>query len=373
MKMVLTTLLLILAGLPALATEHGAYVWGGYLNNNHSPTGLNDSVNHLLDHGGHVARIAISPQVSQDLGICQAPGTQTDACALGAILSLGAFKDPRLTTLIISFHDYLSNNFITTAGWTVANARAMGAEYAQDFAQVNSLLASRTTPLRIILGNWEGDNQIYCGQAYGFFANYPGVRAACPDWKNRTLGWFQWAQFRSDLVAGAPSTPQVLWDFMAEFNAYRMALPANAPGCSIGSSTCDTNYTIWNQIRLGASNVLGRATTFQHCSFSSYDSVYAKATAVDFPNILAACPSLIIGELGEPSRVAGWQTFYASAAATIANYPTAIPYTVIWNYITDSSNGDQGFGLYWGDATAPETGAGNPNEVAGITAAGLWP
>jgi hypothetical protein len=107
-----------------------------------------------------------------------------------------------------------------------ANWNAVKNEYYQ---LAKRLLANESgSGRRFIIGNWEGDNLLFCGSSYNFSIN----ANPCPDHNSRRQAltlWFQARKAGIDLaVSEAGPNPGVYVEDAIEFNAYRHI--QNLPG-----------------------------------------------------------------------------------------------------------------------------------------------
>ena len=167
----------LFAGTPS-AARIGVYHWGGRYT--HS---VGDGVDTISNLGGHVARIALSARSYRDYNMsadCHPAFSLTAAVQEPDMKR--AFENPEVDVLILTAYDGISwgdcqrQNFIDPAFFTPEHTAAVVQEYS-DF----TLYLSRTyqhTHKRFIISNWESDNSVYCGAAYGYAVD-AAFRARC--------------------------------------------------------------------------------------------------------------------------------------------------------------------------------------------------
>ncbi|WP_293868723.1 hypothetical protein [uncultured Alsobacter sp.] len=348
MKRLLLALLLAFGlGVPAgagAAPLIGAYVWGGLLGGRSTPDAFNASVAFLLDRGFTAIRFAVGPKTLEGYGF--APGAcgprPSLACMLDPFLKAGALDDPRLRLVMITLHD----SFVTRAGAfdpaTVArDAEAILSDHAAALASLDRRFAGR--PVRIVLSNWEGDNQLFCGSAYTFSRSPDFVRtcsATRGDLSTALQGFIDWIALRDRAIAAYRKGGGTLDVSQApEVNNLRIF----TDGCL---TTCDTGLTLAAGLRARG----GWAT----CSYSAYDGINAGRLGETLDRLASSCRRTIIGEFGFPlDRVKGERLkgLYASAAAAIAQRQSTIDAVFIWNAFESEGTRDTGYGLFRADGS----------------------
>ncbi|MCL5744600.1 MAG: hypothetical protein M1541_11845 [Acidobacteria bacterium] len=174
------------AGTPG-AARIGIYHWGGRY-----PHSVADGVDAIAGLGGHVARVALSPNYYRDYNI--APDCRPDFSLTAAAQDPDmrrAFGNPAIDVLILTTYDGTTwgdcegLNFLDPAFFTPAHMAAVAQEYS-DFT-LYLYRTYRDTHKRFVVSNWESDNSVYCGDAYRF-AREAAFRAACRSQYPASLG-----------------------------------------------------------------------------------------------------------------------------------------------------------------------------------------
>jgi hypothetical protein len=159
-------------------TKVGIYHWGEQY-----PASVSGGVEQIAALGGRIARISLSPRSNIDY---QA-GT---ACIRNFSLKSfaqepdikAALDNPAIDIYIFtaydgtSFSDCVHQDFLVPAFYTPENRARIVQEYADLTLYLNQTYVG--THKQFIISNWEGDNAIYCGQAYTY-ATDAGFRSAC--------------------------------------------------------------------------------------------------------------------------------------------------------------------------------------------------
>lgn len=345
-------LLAMLALAVALATPAGAgaapvigaYLWGGLLGGRQAPGAFNASIGFLLERGFTAIRFAVGPKTLEGYGFdARSCGERPSlACMLDPFLRAAALDDPRLRLVMITLHDSFVSTSSTYAPDAVArNAEAILADHAGALAALDWRFAGR--PVRVVLSNWEGDNQILCGSAFTFSRNAAFVRSCAAtrgDLAKAVDGFLDWIDLRDRAVEAyrkRGGTLDVV--HVPELNNVRIF----SDGCL---TSCDLSLTLAAAMRQRG----GRDT----CSYSAYDGINTGRLGEALDRLAATCRRTIVGELGfSLDRVKGERLsgLYASAAAAIAERQSSIDAVFVWNAFETDGTGDTGFGLFRADGS----------------------
>jgi len=309
----------------------GPYFWGGSLINIPS-SGIIAKGQALAEAtGAQVLRISMSPSSDRDYsgGACIPNFTLAGLAArpdFNAILS-----DPQFSTVIItaydgaSWSDCATKSYRDPSFYTAANVQKIEQEYA-DFANYLKQFNKK-----FIISNWEGDNDAYCGNAYGVSQG----TATCPDAAASLAGmaaWFQ-ARYLGIHAAGASNVFAAV-----EFNSVHMLHDHGLPSVL---------YDVIPQVAA------------DYYSYSSYESINQSpdqlGTDIDTIRSVIGAKPLIVGEFGYRVGDFGDAAVTASrlqqTAAVIAQ--KNLPYGIVWNLLDLPA----GMGMY--DASGQITPSGN--------------
>jgi hypothetical protein len=244
---------------------------------------IDDGANKLAAIGGHVMHLLFNAR-------CNPQESLVDV--LNAPEYQAAFNNPYLTTYVLTVVDRTA---------CANNGRAYidpGLDFSgvvADYRDLTVQLYSRYhgTGKTFIVSNWEGDNIVYCGYAYGYAtnqnfqdacdANYPVLYKGVADRDAGMNGFLAWIRARQQGVqqgrdASAGFTDNVQVAYAVEFN-------------------------IVNALQNGGfRNVLSEAQNVSHdfLSYSAYEStnVSADQLRTDLQNRNIDPTKLIIGEFG---------------------------------------------------------------------------
>jgi hypothetical protein len=163
-----------LASTETLASNYtsniGVYHWGVFSD----PSGpILGGVNFAASKGFKIMRLALSPRSSIDYG---ASSTCDSGLSLTQLVQKNGFSqalaNSSINTFILttydgtSFSDCQTKKYMNPTFYTTANTNAVVQEY-YDFAMYLYQTYKNTGKL-FIIDNWEGDNNLYCGQAYNY-------------------------------------------------------------------------------------------------------------------------------------------------------------------------------------------------------------
>lgn len=130
---------------------------------------IDDGADRMAAIGAHVARILFSAD-------CNSQQSLTSVLTSPEIQE--AFANPNLTTIVLTVFDKTTcgNLAQTYVDPSLYPSSAVSADYQAFVQQLYSLYHG--SGKTFILDNWEGDNAVYCGYAYGY-ATDAATRAAC--------------------------------------------------------------------------------------------------------------------------------------------------------------------------------------------------
>jgi hypothetical protein len=322
----------------------GVYHWGGRYTRS-----VSQGVAAIASLGGRVARISLSPRFYRDYNM-------GPDCYSGFSLAAGAqdpdvvnaLANPGVDVVIITAYDGTSYSdcqqmrFLDPAFFTPENTAAIQQEYSD-----LTLYLYRTygrTHKRFIISDWEGDNSIYCGDAYAF-AVVDKVRRNCL------------AQYRSQY--GVPSPADA-------FQGFKLWLDARALGIMDGRMRARAEgiggmrvyfAPEFNIVRAlhdrGFQSVLYDilpSATFDYVSYSAWESINSPDPAstlladLDAIQNVAGTNAIIIGETGFSREEWPGQDVARSSSVISAALDWGVSYIVQWQlYDTDAA--DQ-YGLY---------------------------
>jgi hypothetical protein len=156
----------------------GVYHWGAQ-----PPRTVSQGVQQIVELGGRTARIALSPKYYIDYGSgvgCYA-NFSLKAAAVDTELR-EALDNPNVDVFMLtaydgtSFGDCIHHKYLSPSFYTAENTAALIQEYS-DFT-LYLYDEFQHSHKRFIISNWESDNDVYCGDAYGYATNQL-VREAC--------------------------------------------------------------------------------------------------------------------------------------------------------------------------------------------------
>ncbi|MDE2311816.1 MAG: hypothetical protein KGJ93_01860 [Patescibacteria group bacterium] len=303
-------------------TQVGPYFWGGQIAGINPADMLGEGQKLADNLGTGLIRITLAP--NDDMTYLSG----ADCLGNDSLKSLAArpdfqqiLADPQFTTVIITAYDEISfsncqdKNYMDPAFFSAPTFTQISKEYtdlAKYLSQFNKTF---------IIDNWEGDNDLYCGNAYGATADN------CPDAAKRLSAYVMWTKAR---IAGIRAAGANNVKSAVEFNNIHSLENQGLP-------------TVLN-------DVVPRVNA-DYYSYSSYESINVSPaqTAADIDFIrdkLSAAgkdpSSLFLGEVGFDTNFLG-QADAAARLRDIVNIAQqkSIPYLVVWNLIDNPS-----FGVY---------------------------
>ena len=322
----------------------GIYHWGGQY-----AQSVSQGVAAVASLGGQVVRISLSPRFYRDYNM----GTN---CLAGFTLAQGAqdpdvvraLADPRIRVVMITAYDGATYGdcqhmlYFNPAFYTPQNTAALEREYAD--LTFSLYRKYRYTQKQFIISDWEGDNSIYCGNAYNF-AVVAQIRSACL------------AQYQSQYGVASPAEA---------FEGLRLWLTARAVGIQDGRDRARAagirgarvfHSPELNIVRAlhdhGFESVLYDVLpllTVDYVSYSAWESINtpdpADTLRADLATIrnVSGANQIIIGETGFSRTAWPAQDVALTSRVISAALASGVDYIFQWN-LYDTDTQDQ-FGLY---------------------------
>lgn len=350
-KCVFTTILFATEARAANTDRIGIYHWGGQLT-----TSMSSGVERIASLGGHVARVAYSPTYYTDYGV------RTGCYPNYSLSNLAqepdvqrALDNPDIHVFILTAYDGLTfgdcrhHKYFNPDFYTAENIAALKAEYSDFVLYLFRRYAN--TNRRFILSNWEGDNAVYCGAAWGYAVD-PATRTDCD-------------QTYPDKYEGNATPAQ-------SFAGMRLWLLTRQAGIDDGLARARvlglTGFEVLHAPELNIVTTLEQyglpsllrdvlpSLQPSYVSYSSYESLGtndpASSLAADIATIRAitGVRGLIIGEAGYP-RSDTQQVGHISVALQVS-LQCAVDYFIYWNLNDQSSTASFGLFDFTGDFTA---------------------
>jgi hypothetical protein len=318
-----------------IADSVGVYFWGGSLNN---PEGgiINAGEKLAKDIGSQNLRIAMSAKSDSDYkgGGCISNFSLKDLAQRQDFQKI--LSDPSFKTIVItaydgtSFSDCSTKNYLNPNFYSSANTQKIQQEYT-DFAKYLATFSGKT----FIISNWEGDNDVYCGAAFGASAS------GCPNSQQNLEGFKKWINART---AGIKSSGAGNVFSAVEFNIVRDLKDRGLPSVL---------YDVVPNVN---------ADYFSYSSYESINALYSgddgsqlKTDITAIKNVLSTSGknsgNLIIGEFGFDQ---GSREEIKNKLQTVAGIAagSGVKYSFIWNLLDTGGS----FGLY--DSSANLVAAG---------------
>ena len=321
---------------------------------------MSDGVAAIAAIGGHIARVTISPRMNIDYhtGSHCIPGFTLAGAMLDADVKK-AMDNPAINVFILtaydgvtfgdcSTHTYLNPRYYTPTGQ---------AEVAHEYSDLTLYLyrTYQKTSKRFIISNWESDNDVYCGQAYGY-ATDPQFRANCDT--SYPL-----------IYSGNSSPAESLQGLKLWFQAREQGIEdgrARAAALGIGGMRVYFAPEI-SVVRClhdaGFQSVLYDvvpSVKFDYLSYSSHQSTNLPSPMSSLMQDLATIQSvvgsgeIIIGEIMTDSTEGDSDLFLLNLAQVIdAALHWGAPFVIYWNVHSASDNPG---GLYDGSGQLTEVG-----------------
>lgn len=323
----------------------GIYHWGGY-----RARGVASGLRSILELNGSVARIALSPRMAIDYNT-------GDGCLAGFRLRdafddpelRAAVADPRLRVIMITaydgagFPDCSQPAFFSPAFHSTQKSHETAEEYSQLVYRLHELYHG--SDKEFILSNWEGDNSLYCGQAYAYALDekfraacdegYPRYYGGNPDVKSSIEGIILWLKERSLGVQLGTELAR-----SQGFSGIRVSLAAEISSVHF---LYDRGYP--NMLR----DVVPRASV-DYISYSSYESldtpdpVTSITADLDLIRSVAGPIPIIVGEIGFPRSQYHERQVDVMDAVTEAARSWGVAYIIQWNLYDQDARND--FGVF---------------------------
>jgi hypothetical protein len=302
----------------------GVYFWGGDLRL--SSNYLQDGINLAKRIGAKIIRIAIS---SKDMPLYKL----SNQCSSDSLVQMAKnfenlFKDSQFDTIIITGYDQTGlpcsgKKYLDSSFYTTENIQKMKQEY-KDLA---NYLGQNFPNKKFIITNWESDNDIYCGTAYGFNPS----RNQC-DYRNSIEAFKKFISVRTEAIKES-NQPNVFSG--VEFNIVNYLKDNNLPS---------TLYDVIPYVP---------ADYYLYSSYESINNLY-KDNGINLLNsdiskikqVLSNSGknqnNLIIGEYGFGSGDREQNKNLLSKATETFLNDGSIQYAIIWNLLDVGGN----FGLF---------------------------
>ncbi len=318
-----------------LGDNIGAYFWAGKFDaGNKDFLSTGDKL--LKDVGTRNIRITMTPSSDADynVGGCISSFSLKNLASrqdFNSILSDPSYKTVMITAIDgTSFQNCSNKSYLNPSFYTQGNTQRIQQEY-RDFASYLAKFSDKT----FIISNWEGDNDVYCGAAYG------ATVASCPDYAGRLGGFKKWIEVRTSGIkaSGASNVFSAV-----EFNIVNNLKSRNLPSVL---------YDVIPELNV------------DYFSYSSYESINAlyngddgsqlKKDVATIRGVLSSAGqdpnNLVIGEYGFDR---GGREEIKNKLATVTQIigELGIKYGFVWNLLDAGGQ----FGLY--DSSATLTPAG---------------
>ena len=316
-----------------LSSQIGVYFWDGVVNN--AAPFLQSGQSLLTDLGADTIRIAMSSLSDQNyhIGGCISNFSLTGLASRQDFKSL--LSNPQFKTIMITAYDGVSfpgcaiKNYLNPDFFTSANIALVKAEY-DSFAKYLSVNFPTKT---FIISHWEGDNDVFCGAAYGFVPN-----TGCTSYQKNLDGLKKWIEVRNEAISSSGAGNV--------FSAVEFNIVNNLHDRGLPSVLYDIAPT-------------SNADFYSYSSYESINSYYisdiAKQLRYDVEKIksIVGKPTsrIIIGEygFGHTDRNKNRQEL-ETITNTISEMK--IPYAFIWNLLDAGGT----FGLYDSSGTRTQSG-----------------
>jgi hypothetical protein len=301
---------------------------------------IDSGANQMATIGAHVARILFDAQCT--------PSQQSLLQVLSGAQMQAAINNPNLTTIILTVFDRTTcgNNAQIYVDPTYYQSSTNNNAVIADYQSLTEQLYSQYhgSGKTFIIDNWEGDNAVYCSDAYDYGMN-PATQAACdanyaalykgvPNAAQGIAGFKSWATARQQGVANGKSwavanglTSGIQVDYAIEFNIVHALQNA-------GFESVLDNVVL--------------SVPHDYASYSAYESTNISAaqltTDLDSLRTTLGNSNVIIGEFGFSEAATGasqQQVRQKSDAIINAAIAWGVPYIIQW-VVFDN---DQ-FGLY---------------------------
>ncbi|MBC7927050.1 MAG: hypothetical protein H7039_15485 [Bryobacteraceae bacterium] len=327
----------------SLAQQVGVYHWGG----KHA-SGYSSGIRDLTSLNARIVRLTISPQLHRDYN--QGPACLPNFTLSGALDNpdlLSALAHPQLEVIMITtydgagFGDCFTHPYLNPEWYTPGNTERIVSEYSEFVHRLHVLLQG--TGKRLILSNWEGDNALYCGQAYSYLHS-DVFREQCLAAYPLAYGGNRGPQ---DSVKG-----MVLWlkaRYLGMTSGRERAKLSGLTGVQVESAIefCSLSMLRSHGLQSVLYDVLP-SVAFDYISYSAYESLTAadpaSALRADLNRIqmLTGTKRIILGEVGFSRSRLGDRQIEAIHKVTNAAIEWGVPYIILWNLYDQDVENDYG-------------------------------
>ncbi len=323
------------------------YVWEGvaetHLANPLADSPLAGSVAAMDAAGFHAVRLLLSQQAARDYGLpplrCAAGGRPTLACLFRSDAYRAALAVKSVDVVMFTAYDYASNQRqrFLDPDFLKQNRQQVFDEY-RDLAE--AIMRDYSGSGRVfIVGNWEGDNQVYCGSSYEYETVAAKHNACLQQDPGRHLAALaEWLQIRQQAIA----------------EGRRRAIAAGASGVEVWHAV-EFNTLFSTQRVEGAvmrqkdyRGVLDTLVPLLHpdvCSYSAWESVARGRLTKDLQDVMKACGDapVIVGELGDKENP---DKHYRKIVSALLPLRDRVPLVFFWQAFEAREPREPGFGLF---------------------------
>jgi hypothetical protein len=327
----------------------GAYFWGGMVPPEPSRhDALIEGLSRLAQAGFRAARIRLTPELLRpELNVYNydLPTWKAELSGAGSFLGLAArssyyqraFNVADLQTFVLTAYDAASmgpdgtgDNFYRPA-WLAdpENADAVRAEY-RDLA-LALCETQRGTGKRFIIANWETDNHIYVGGAYGYALKVGAGQTPTPSSPlpaERLGGFIRWFQLRKEgLDQGNAEAQANGWTGVRVDDAVEFATYLLLQGVGVPSTLFDIIPVVKPAV----------------ASYSAWESINAGRLDEDLPALkrqLGPGTELILGEFGHTHMADDPAAEWRFAEAVKAAKRSHVSLITVWEAFTTIDQAD---------------------------------
>ena len=242
-----------------------------------------------------------------------------------------------------SFADCITQSYFNPDFYSQANTARMVAEYSDFVYRLNVLL--HDSGKTFILSNWEGDNALYCGQAYTYTIS---------------------AAFREQCAAGYPTVYGGALSPHQAVEGMVLWMKARYLGVTLGRERARseglTGFDVFVAPEICAVHMLHALglesvlydviprIPFDYVSYSSYESLGGSTPAqtlmadLDVIRTVSGSDRIIIGEFGFSRSADRGALIAKTQAVTAAAIAWGVSYIIQWNLYDEVEDSD--FGLF---------------------------
>lgn len=350
----------------AAADRVGVYHWAG-----ERADGVNSGVRELIALNARIVRIVLSARM--DIDYNRSKNCIADfrlASALDDTDVRTALLHPELKVIMLTaldgtgFGDCTTHNYLSRDFYSHPVTSRMVDEYSEFVYRLHVLLQG--SGKRIVLSNWEGDNDLYCGRADAYASSaefrtwcnavYPAVYGGNRGPHDSVEGMVLWMKARYLGVT--------LGNQRAEREGLNGLDVEVAPEISAVHMLHDRN------LESVLYDVIPRVP-FDAVSYSSYESIYRDdpaaelAAALDIIRLVSHANAVIIGELGYARSTFGTRLVTLTERAVHGAMAAGAAFVILWNLYDQGPCDD--FGLIDGDGKVTELGERYRQGFASVT------